>query len=51
MTDTKNQETLLDLYRRGDNGEIWKRYCGFLDLSLDEFMASQDRLLEDQLSR
>ena len=29
--------------------EIWQRYCGFLDLSLDEFMAIQERLLMEQI--
>jgi GH3 auxin-responsive promoter len=42
-------ETLLEMHRRGDREGIWKRYCGFLDLSMEEFTASQDRWLEDQL--
>lgn len=42
-------ENLLDLYRRGDMAGIWKRYCGFIDLSMDEFIASQSRQLEEQL--
>lgn len=42
-------ERLLDLYRQGDMKEIWQRYCGFLDLSIEEFMSSQFRLLEEQL--
>ena len=25
--------------------ELWQRYCGFLDLSVDEFMAIQGKLL------
>lgn len=29
--------------------EIWSRYCGFLDLSIDEFMAIQRRLLKEQI--
>lgn len=29
--------------------EKWKRYCGFLDLSLEEFMQIQERLLLDEL--
>ncbi len=42
-------ETLLEMHRRGDMAGIWKRYCGFLDLSMEEFTASQDRMLEGQL--
>lgn len=29
--------------------EIWQEYCGFLDLSLDEYMAIQNRLLMEQV--
>ncbi len=29
--------------------EIWKEYCGFLDLSLDKFMQIQHRLLMEQM--
>jgi phenylacetate-coenzyme A ligase PaaK-like adenylate-forming protein len=29
--------------------EKWKRYCGFLDLSIQEFMQIQEHLLLDQL--
>jgi phenylacetate-coenzyme A ligase PaaK-like adenylate-forming protein len=29
--------------------ELWKRYCGFLDLSLQEFMQIQEHLLLEQL--
>ncbi len=42
-------ERMLDMYRRGDMKEVWRRYCGFLDLSMDEFMATQFHLLEEQL--
>jgi len=31
--------------------ELWKRYCGFLDFSVDEFMAVQQQLLLDQIDR
>jgi len=31
--------------------ELWKRYCGFLDLSIEEFMAIQKELLLDQIER
>jgi len=31
--------------------ELWQRYCGFLDLSLDDFMNIQKELLIDQIER
>ena len=31
--------------------ELWKRYCGFLDLSVREFMEIQEGLLMDQVDR
>jgi len=31
--------------------ELWQRYCGFLDLSIDEFMAIQKELLMDEIER
>lgn len=41
--------TALDLFRQGRRHEIWQKYCGFLDLSLNEFMQIQERLLLEQL--
>ena len=32
-----------------DERKIWERYCGFLDLSLEEFMKIQRRLLIEQI--
>ena len=32
-----------------DKERIWQRYCGFLDLSLEEFMQIQHRLLMEQI--
>jgi len=29
--------------------ELWKRYCGYLDYSVDEFMAVQTKLLLEQI--
>jgi hypothetical protein len=29
--------------------ELWQRYCGFLNLSVDEFMEIQEHLLEQQI--
>ena len=38
----------IDLLRQGRKDEIWTRYCGYLDLKLDEFMKIQERLLLEQ---
>jgi len=38
-----------ELLREGRTEELWQRCCGFIDLSLDEFMAIQRRLLLEQL--
>ncbi len=37
------------LIKQGRNEEIWTKYCGFLDLSIDEFMEIQERLLLEQI--
>ncbi|MBN1335197.1 MAG: GH3 auxin-responsive promoter family protein [Deltaproteobacteria bacterium] len=39
----------IDLLRSGRTREIWDRYCGFIDLSLREFMDIQERLLLEQV--
>jgi len=36
------------LILNGEYERVWQRHCGFLDLSLDEFMDIQWRLLEEQ---
>jgi hypothetical protein len=41
--------TAAELLRQGRRDEVWKKYCGFLDLSLQEFMAIQERLLMEQI--
>ena len=41
--------TTVELLRQGRRDEIWKKYCGFIDLSLQEFMAIQKELLMEQL--
>lgn len=33
-----------------DSPELWKRYCGFLDLSVEDFLQIQRSLLAEQLS-
>jgi hypothetical protein len=41
--------TLSELFQLGNNDELWQRCCGFIDLSLQEFMNIQGRLLKEQL--
>jgi hypothetical protein len=38
-----------ELFETGDEGRIWQKYCGFLDLSLQEFMEIQEQLLVEQI--
>lgn len=37
------------LLREGRKQEIWQKYCGYLDLSLEEYMNIQERLLLEQI--
>lgn len=30
--------------------EVWQEYCGFLDLTMEEYMAIQKRLLMEQIT-
>lgn len=39
----------VDLLRQGRKEELWQMCCGFLDLSLDQFMTIQGRLLREQI--
>jgi hypothetical protein len=32
-------------------GEIWQEYCGFLDLSMEEYMKIQKRLMTEQITK
>ena len=41
--------TAAELLRQGRRNEVWRKYCGFLDLSLEEFMEIQERLLMEQI--
>ncbi len=38
-----------ELLREGKAEELWQRCCGFIDLSLEDFMKIQKRLLLEQL--
>lgn len=42
--------TTLELLRKGRMDEIWKRHCGFIDLSIEAFMDIQERLLLEQIN-
>lgn len=37
------------LLKQGRKAEVWSKYCGFLDLSMEEFVAIQERLLLEQI--
>jgi len=39
----------IDLLRQGRKEELWQMCCGFVDLSLEQFMAIQKRLLLEQI--
>ena len=41
--------TLGELLKQGRTEEMWDRCCGFIDLSLEDFMRIQRRLLLEQL--
>jgi hypothetical protein len=41
--------TAVELLREGRYDEVWKKYCGFLDLKIDNFMDIQERLLMEQI--
>jgi hypothetical protein len=40
---------LSTLIKQGRKEEIWTKYCGFFELSVDEFMEIQERLLLEQI--
>ena len=41
--------TARELIRQGNKKEIWQKYCGFIDFSVDEFVETQSHLLLEQL--
>jgi len=41
--------TAYELLEQGKTEELWQKCCGFIDLSMDEFMAIQQRLLLEQI--
>jgi len=40
----------IELLRQGRNEELWQMCCGFLSLTLEQFMAIQKRLLLEQIA-
>ena len=40
---------LEEMLRQEEYGKIWDKYCGFLDLNLNEFMHIQERLLMEPI--
>ncbi|MFC1860389.1 GH3 auxin-responsive promoter family protein [Chloroflexota bacterium] len=43
--------TTGELFKQGRYEELWQKCCGFIDLSLENFMRIQQRLLEEQLEQ
>lgn len=41
--------TASELLRQGRREDVWRKYCGFIDLDLDKFMEIQQRLLKEQI--
>jgi hypothetical protein len=41
--------TAEELLKQGRTDEVWRKYCGFLDLNLERFMEIQERLLMEQI--
>lgn len=41
--------TAAELLRQGRRDEVWTKYCGFLDLTTEEFIELQERLLMEQI--
>jgi hypothetical protein len=40
-----------ELLRQNKRAQIWEKYCGFLDLSIEEFLKIQNSLLLAQIER
>jgi hypothetical protein len=38
-----------EIFRTGNQGMIWQKYCGFFNLSLDDFMELQEQLLMEHI--
>lgn len=42
--------TYKELLQQGRHDLIWEKYCGYLDLSMNEFMEIQNKLLMEQVA-
>ena len=40
-----------DRLKKENRTDLWKEYCGFLDLSVDDYMYIQNRLMEEQIQK
>ena len=40
-----------DRLKRESRSDLWKEYCGFLELSIDDYMYIQNRLMEEQMRK
>lgn len=40
---------LKEMLKKEQYDKIWNKYCGFLNLSMDEYMKIQNRLMEEQI--
>jgi hypothetical protein len=49
LKEAKKMRSTIELLKQGRRDEVWQKYCGFLDLSLEEFMEIQRRLLMEQM--
>ena len=38
-----------EMFKKGKQVDLWKRCCGYLDLSIEDFMHIQKRLMLEQL--
>jgi hypothetical protein len=41
--------TAAEMLNQGMREDVWRKYCGFLDLSMEKFMEIQERLLMEQI--
>ncbi len=51
MTGSKTNRSEDRYFNALSEAEIWQRYCGFLDLTVSEFLKIQEALLLDQLDK
>ncbi len=42
---------LEEILKSNNNREMWKTYCHFLDMDIEEYMQTQNSLLEEQINK